>query len=1037
MELGKDPDTGGQVKYVVELAKALSRHPAVHRVDLLTRLVRDPKVDASYGKLEEPLTEKVGQLGGAYIARIPCGPVNQYLRKEALWPYIREFSDNALTYVCTTMAKLAAAGEPCELYDIHGHYADAGEAAALISLTLGVDMVLTGHSLGRNKLDHLLKSGTVTRAEIEDTYAISRRIEGEERSLDAALLVFTSTQQEVKDQWGLYDGYNEDLERVVRNRARRGRHFPVMRVIPPGLDFSNLKISPPPDPLQQLMPGGASLKSAGGSGNLTGRRPRRSSASSSWNHLAGAAVVEELAPAGVGDSGDVSLVSAVGASRNGSPRNGSPKTPSGGSGALSPTASADPFTRLAPPEDPPIWKSIFKFLRNPHKPVILAMSRPDAKKNITTLVKAYGKNRTLRDIANLVLIMGNREVIDGMATGSAKVLEQVLKLIDAYDLYGSVAYPKRHTQDDISDIYLLPAATRGVFVNIALQEPFGLTLIEAAAHGVPIVATTNGGPVDIVHTLKNGILVEPTDDAAVADALLKLLTNSTTWDDYAHNGVVNINAYSWSSHCIKCLNAVELEKLTSAKRTKQVEMRTNYSVSLDDFAFITSSGSFSAMREGTNSFSAAEGGPDRHALLSPRASATVIGQSFTTDDINTSSSDNTPLSINNSVPGLASTSPSAADAASRHGLPPLSPRARGADRSLASTSVPLTGAYGGSAGAEAPVPQQSAFSAAAAISAQQMNMVRDKYVVFVLDSSDTVTRLSKLLARKGKALMGLAAAGHSVGLGVATAFNLTETTELLSSAGLNMEDLDFAITASGSEIWYCGAAVNGSKGSSSKQEPVMDDQYDHMLDVKWDLQSVRRVLAQCLQEKNFIHGTGNGAAAAAGAARPRIRVEANSGTHHLVVTLRHGESDGAAAAGGLVLSSSEQLALISRIKRRFRNSGLRTQVVAQLESGDIKLHITPLRGSRALALRHLTYKHKVDMTSLVLVCCARDMKTGPDGQARQAKFSCSDMEDVVAGVQGVLVVPPPAGAADAGDGFSVDLGLFTHDGRLQLLQLQK
>lgn len=36
-------------------------------------------------------------------------------RKEALWPYIREFSDNALTYVCTTMAKLAAAGEPCEV----------------------------------------------------------------------------------------------------------------------------------------------------------------------------------------------------------------------------------------------------------------------------------------------------------------------------------------------------------------------------------------------------------------------------------------------------------------------------------------------------------------------------------------------------------------------------------------------------------------------------------------------------------------------------------------------------------------------------------------------------------------------------------------------------------------------------------------------------------------------------------------------------------------------------------------------------------
>ena len=39
---------------------------------------------------------------------------------------------------------------------MHGHYADAGEVAALMSSTLGIDMVMTGHSLGRNKLEHLL-----------------------------------------------------------------------------------------------------------------------------------------------------------------------------------------------------------------------------------------------------------------------------------------------------------------------------------------------------------------------------------------------------------------------------------------------------------------------------------------------------------------------------------------------------------------------------------------------------------------------------------------------------------------------------------------------------------------------------------------------------------------------------------------------------------------------------------------------------------------------------------------------------------------
>ena len=41
--------------------------------------------------------------------------------------------------------------------------------------------------------------------------------------------------------------------------------------------------------------------------------------------------------------------------------------------------------------------------------------------------------------------------------------------------------------------YRIAALTRGVFVNPALTEPFGLTLIEAAASGLPIVATEDGG----------------------------------------------------------------------------------------------------------------------------------------------------------------------------------------------------------------------------------------------------------------------------------------------------------------------------------------------------------------------------------------------------------------------------------------------------------------------------------------------------------------------------------------------------------------
>jgi glycosyltransferase involved in cell wall biosynthesis len=47
---------------------------------------------------------------------------------------------------------------------------------------------------------------------------------------------------------------------------------------------------------------------------------------------------------------------------------------------------------------------------------------------------------------------------------------------------------------------------QGVFVNPALVEPFGLTLIEAAAYGLPMVATKNGGPVDIQRVSVSGLV---------------------------------------------------------------------------------------------------------------------------------------------------------------------------------------------------------------------------------------------------------------------------------------------------------------------------------------------------------------------------------------------------------------------------------------------------------------------------------------------------------------------------------------------------
>ena len=164
-------------------------------------------------------------------------------------------------------------------------------------------------------------------------------------------------------------------------------------------------------------------------------------------------------------------------------------------------------------------------------------------------MQAYGESPTLQAAANLVIIAGNRDDIRDMDDGAQAVLTELLLLVDSYDLYGHIALPKHHTQEEVPDIYRLAAQSKGVFINPALTEPFGLTLLEAAACGLPLVATENGGPVDIIGNCQNGFLVDPLDTEAIADALLKILKDEAQWSAFSENGLKNVTRfYSWQAH---------------------------------------------------------------------------------------------------------------------------------------------------------------------------------------------------------------------------------------------------------------------------------------------------------------------------------------------------------------------------------------------------------------------------------------------------------------------------------------------------------
>lgn len=427
MELGHDADTGGQIKYVVELANALSENESVRQVDLFTRLISDKTVSEDYAKPIEKVNEKFS------IVRIQCGG-KKYIRKELLWPHLDEFVDKTIKYIKRRNS----------IPDIvHGHYPDAGYVAMNLSEIFDTPFVYTGHSLGRSKLEQLLNDG-MKKTDIIKKYKIDLRIQAEETILKNADCIVASTRQEVNEQYGLYES----------------RNIPKYSVIPPGLDIA--KFYPF---YHDLLP---------------------ESSKNEEEVYAQASVLEELN----------------------------------------------------------------RFFMHPDRPIILSLCRPDKRKNISGLIEAYGEDKSLQSMANLAVFAGIRKDISTMEDNERDVLTEILLLMDKYDLYGKIAIPKKHNFEyEVPELYRIVAEKKGIFVNSAMTEPFGITILEAAASGLPVVAPNDGGPQDIIENCDCGIIVDTTNTSSLAEAIKTIIIDEDKWKTFSKNGIMNVRKhYTWKNH---------------------------------------------------------------------------------------------------------------------------------------------------------------------------------------------------------------------------------------------------------------------------------------------------------------------------------------------------------------------------------------------------------------------------------------------------------------------------------------------------------
>jgi len=99
--------------------------------------------------------------------------------------------------------------------------------------------------------------------------------------------------------------------------------------------------------------------------------------------------------------------------------------------------------------------------------------------------------------------------------GSAKYMKRLKRTSRGLrvEFPGFVSLPEFFTN---IDILLVPS----------WEEPFGLVLLEGMAAGIPVVSTSAGGPLDIVRTGVDGVLVFPRNPAALASAVQSMNLDS-------------------------------------------------------------------------------------------------------------------------------------------------------------------------------------------------------------------------------------------------------------------------------------------------------------------------------------------------------------------------------------------------------------------------------------------------------------------------------------------------------------------------------
>ena len=233
--LGK-PDTGGQVTYVLDQARALERQMSAQlaasgiavapKVVVLTRLI--PQADGTTCNMTR---EKIFGTQDSWILRVPFRDVRgeivpHWISRFQLWPYLEQFAEESLQLVTGELL-----GKP-DL--IIGHYTDGNLVAHRLAEELGVTHCACVHALEKTK--YLLSD--MYWSDMEQDYRFSLQFTADLIAYNSADFILSSSYREVggtATELGMLEAYEmfsmPGLFRVESGLIPRlARH----NIVPPG-----------------------------------------------------------------------------------------------------------------------------------------------------------------------------------------------------------------------------------------------------------------------------------------------------------------------------------------------------------------------------------------------------------------------------------------------------------------------------------------------------------------------------------------------------------------------------------------------------------------------------------------------------------------------------------------------------------------------------------------------------------------------------------------------------------------------------------